>query len=159
MVIIYSSQLPLEGGPAHRAEWVTTDHRCAGILPTTSGGQESLIPYELLLSFLFPRQPLLLCLIVSRSTFLYFLFLLYFLHFPVLPVLSSTSPPKILLSNPAPGSISSVLPFLSLYPFLPYFLPFPFTLPSRTSRTVLFFFPFFTGIFLKSIFKNRFVFY
>ena len=46
-------------------------------------------------------------------------FLLHFLLFPVLSVLFRTSPLKILLSMPAPGTSSSVLPFTSLYPFLP----------------------------------------
>ena len=53
------------------------------------------------------------CFAVSRST------LPYFLQSSVLPVLSHNSPPKILLSMPAPGPYSSVLSFTSLYPFLP----------------------------------------
>ena len=117
------------------------EHRCAGIPPTSSGGQESFIPYELLLSFLFPCQPLLLCRLVSRSTFPYFLFLHHFLQFYVLPVLSRTFPPKVLLSRPAPA----------------YLIPFLFTLPPVLPCCgfylfcvcIVFFFPFFYRYFPK----------
>ena len=81
--------------------------------------------HELLLSFLFPCKRLLVVLLVSRSTFPYFLFLLHFLHFLILPILSRISSSKILLSMPASGPSSSVLPFTSIYPFLSNVLPFP----------------------------------
>ena len=71
---------------------------------------------------------------------MYFLCLLYFLilyssSFPYFPCLSRTSPPKILLSMPAPGPSSSVLPSLSLYPSLPYF-PVLWILPVLRIRCV-----------------------
>ena len=57
---------------------------------------------------------------------LYFLSFLHFLipyssSFPYFPCLSHTFPPKILFSMPASVFSSSILPFLSLYPSLPYF--------------------------------------
>ena len=163
-------------GPAHRAEWVNSEHRYAGVLPTASGGQESLIPYSLLLSFLFTQRPAtIVILLVSRSTFPYFIFFPHFLEFPVFLFCPALPLPKsswaCLLQVPPPAYFPTFL-----YSFLPcssffycislsrtslrsptshvcpalsfpkscwagplqvpppmYFLPFPFTLPSRTS--------------------------
>ena len=78
---------------------------------STSGGQESLVPYELLLSFLFPRQPLLLCLWLvphSRTS----------LNFPYFRFCLVLSLPKSCWACPL--QVPSQAYFrTSLYPFLP----------------------------------------
>ena len=113
------------------------EHRCAGIPPAAFGGQKSLIPYELLLSFLFSHQPLLLCLCLvlhSRTSFNspYF----RFVH---------TSPRKILLSMPASDPSSSVLPLI--------LLPFP---PMYFFSLLHFLFSYFTSFPLLPIFVPHF---
>ena len=100
------------------------EHRCAGIPSTVFVWPR--VPHPLSAFSLLPfSPPTIVVLHVSCSTFPYFLFLPHFLHFPVL---SRTSRPKILMSMPAPGPSSSVLPSLCLYPSLPY-LPVLWILP------------------------------
>ena len=96
------------------------EHRCAGIPPTASGGQASLIPYEFLLAFLFPRQPLLLCLRLVPHSCTFFsartsLNLPYFSFCPALSLPKSCCACPLQVPPPA------------------YFLSFLFTFPSRTS--------------------------
>ena len=91
----FSSHIPNSNSDIER----TDNWSCAVISTTASSSRESLIPYELLLSFL--SLPMIVVILVFRSTFPYLLFLQHFLQFPVIPVLSRTSPSKILLSMPA----------------------------------------------------------
>ena len=97
-------------------------HRCAEILPTASVWLRVSSLMSFCSPFYFPANN---CCFACVS-----------FHIPLLPSisctfrLSLTFPPKILLSMPAPGISSSVLPFTSLYPFLPctsfrILLPFP----------------------------------
>ena len=96
-------------------------------------GQEFLIPYELLLSFLFLHQRLFFA-CVSLHISVLLSFLLLFLQFPALCVFSCTSPSKILFSSIllhiplpffscTPFSLAFSYPILSFAPVLPMFVP------------------------------------
>ena len=93
-------------------------HRWAVIPPTAPGGQESLIPCELLLCFLFPRQRLLLflCLIPHSHTFFSSCTFFESPYFPFCPPLSL---PKSCWACPIQVPPPAYFP-TSLYPFFPY---------------------------------------
>ena len=87
------------------------EHRCAGFSPTNYGGQESLIPYELLLSILFPRQRLLFCLCFVPHSHTSF----NSPFCPALPLPKSCSACPLQVPPPVyflPFTLSSLLPYI-----------------------------------------------
>ena len=129
--------VPLEERLAEHAEWTISAASKHHRRPMY--GQESLISLEILLSFLFSRQRLFLCLCLAPHSRTSFSSSTSF-HSPYFSkVLSHTSPSKILLSMTTRGLSSSVLPHIHLpvppmyFLFLLHFL-IPYFLRSRTSH-------------------------